>query len=256
MKITLLGTGTSQGIPVIGCSCRVCTSDDPRDVRRRASIAIESHGSTVIVDTSPDFRMQVIDAGINRLDAAVFTHPHADHLHGLDDIRGFNHVQRAPIPVYGDSRTLKVIRESFRYIFEGTNHGGGLPEITTNEITGPFEAGGISFEPLEVLHGPVPILGFRFGRAAYVTDASFIPDETLKKLGGLDLLILNALRWQPHSTHFSIQESVEIAQQLAAKRTLLTHVCHQVMHAEGNQALPETVSFAYDGLVVELEDDT
>ena len=210
MKITFLGTGTSQGIPVIACRCEVCTSSDPRDVRRRASIALEHGNTTVIIDTSPDFRMQVLDARITHLDAVLFTHPHADHLHGLDDIRGFNHVQHHAIPVWGDAKTLAVIRESFRYIFEAPNHGGGLPEITLNEISGQIRVGVLEFEPLEVFHGPVPILGFRCGNVAYITDASKVPDATMERLVGLDILVLNALRWQPHSTHLSIGESVAL----------------------------------------------
>ncbi len=250
MKITFLGTGTSQGIPVIGCRCPVCQSDDRRDVRRRASIAIENGDTTVIIDTSPDFRMQVIDAGIAHLDAVLFTHPHADHLHGLDDIRGFNHVQRHPIPVWGSAMTLAVIREAFRYIFEAPNHGGGLPEITLNEITGPICIGDMKFEPLKVFHGPVPILGFRFADVAYITDASRLPQETLEKLCGLDILILNALRWEPHSTHLSIGEAVSLARSLEARRSYFTHVCHRVAHRDVEAALPDQTHLAHDGLVL------
>jgi len=253
MKITFLGTGTSQGIPVIGCRCPVCTSSDPRDVRRRASIAVQEGPVTVIIDTSPDFRMQVLDAGINHLDAVLFTHPHADHLHGLDDIRGFNHIQHHPIPVYGDAATLSVIRESFRYIFEATDHGGGLPEIILTEITGPVRVGGIVFEPLEVYHGPVPILAYRFADVAYITDASRVGEAAMERLKGLDILILNALRWEPHNTHFSIGESVALAERLGASRVYFTHVCHRVLHAQGEAAVPENMHFAYDGLVVESE---
>lgn len=251
MKITFLGTGTSQGVPVIGCRCEVCTSGDPRNVRRRASVAVEEGDTTVIIDTSPDFRMQVIDAGIMHLDAVLFTHPHADHLHGLDDIRGFNHVQHHAIPVWGDARTLAVIRETFRYIFEAPNHGGGLPEITLNEISGAVRVGPIEFEPLEVFHGPLPILGFRFGDVAYITDASKVPEATMERLGGLDILVLNALRREPHSTHLSIGESVAVARRLAARRTYFTHVCHRVSHAEAEASVPENMHFAYDGLAVE-----
>lgn len=256
MKITFLGTGTSQGIPVIGCGCEVCKSGDPRDERLRASIAVEDSGSTVIIDTSPDFRAQVLAADITRLDAVLYTHPHADHLHGLDDIRGFNHVQHHPIPCYGDRRTLEVIRESFRYIFEAPNHGGGLPEISLSEVTGPFVAAGIEFEPLEVFHGPVPILGYRFGAAAYITDASAIPEESMARLAGLDVLILNTLRLAPHPTHFSLDESVETARALAPRRTYFTHMCHRLKHAATDAALPELMHLAYDGLSVEVRCDT
>jgi len=198
--------------------------------------------------------MQVLDANIRRLDAVLFTHAHADHLHGLDDIRGFNHVQRHAIPCYGDARTLKIVRESFRYIFEAENFGGGLPEITLNQVTVPFVAAGIEFEPLLVMHGPVPILGYRFGRSAYVTDASSIPEETIERLRGLDVLILNALRYEPHPTHLSVAESVEIAKRVAPKATYFTHICHRLVHAEAQAALPDSVYFSYDGLVVEVPD--
>ena len=254
MRITFLGTGTSQGIPVIGCACVVCRSADPKDKRRRASVAIESKGRTVIIDTTPEFRLQVLDAGITRLDGVLLTHAHADHLHGLDDIRGFNHVQNHPIPCFGDRDTLQVVRETFRYIFEGTNFGGGLPEITLNEVKGPFTAGGILFEPIEVFHGPVKILGYRFGRAAYVTDASAIPEQSVRKLQDLDILVLNALRYEPHPTHFSVGESVELAARLRAQRTCFTHICHRLSHAEASAALPAAVEFAYDGLVVDVGD--
>jgi len=255
MKITFLGSGTSQGVPVIGCDCAVCGSADPRDKRRRASIAIESRGTTVIIDTTPEFRLQVIDAGIRHLDAVLFTHAHADHLHGLDDIRGFNHVQHHPIACFGDAYTLEVVRESFRYIFEGTNYGGGLPEITLEEVRGPFAVGALSFEPLEVFHGPARILGYRFGRAAYITDASRIPENTMARLGGLDVLVLNALRYDPHPTHFSIGESVGVAKRLSPGATYFTHICHHILHEKASGELPAGVHLAYDGLAVEAADE-
>lgn len=254
MKITILGSGTSQGIPVIACNCRVCHSSDPRDKRRRASVAIESNGRIIIVDTTPEFRLQVLDAGIKRLDAVLLTHAHADHLHGLDDIRGYNHMQHESIPCHGDTHTLAIVRESFRYIFEGTNYGGGLPEIDLVEVKGPFNAGGMEIEPIEVLHGPIGILGYRFGAAAYVTDASSIPSESLARLKGLDVLILNALRYEPHPTHLSVGESVALARNLGAKRTYFTHICHRLMHSEASRSLPTGVEFAYDGLVLEVPD--
>jgi phosphoribosyl 1,2-cyclic phosphate phosphodiesterase len=254
VKITFLGTGTSQGVPVIACNCRVCRSADPRDKRRRASIAVEAGGRTLIVDTTPEFRLQVLDAGITRLDAVLLTHAHADHLHGLDDIRGFNHMQLESIPCYGDAYTLGIVRESFRYIFEGTNYGGGLPEIDLVEVKGNFNAGGISVEPVEVFHGPMKILGYRFGRAAYITDASSIPADSLARLGDLDVLIINALRYEPHPTHLSVGESVALARNLGAKKTHFTHICHRLMHAEASRSLPPGVDFAYDGLTLEVPD--
>ncbi len=252
MKLTFLGTGTSTGVPLLGCDCAVCTSKDIHDNRTRPSLLLEFDGKSLVIDTTPDFRFQALRENLRRVDAVVFTHAHADHVLGLDDVRPYYFHQKTPIPVYADDRCMTGLRRVFPYIFEQNYSGGGILKIDPHRIDGPFNVCGEELIPLHVLHGTLPILGFRFGKAAYVTDFSEIPEETLRLLEGLDLLILDALREKPHPTHSSLQQSVSLVEKLKPNRALFTHIAHEMGHASANAILPPHVRLAYDGLKVEL----
>ena len=280
LKITFLGTGTSHGVPMIGCACDVCRSTDPRDRRTRPSILIERRqdgmgresgdaapagfpglGSpvadavhTILVDTSTDLRAQALAQGLTRVDAILFTHSHADHILGLDEVRRFNVLQKGPMPCYGDQRTLDDLRKTFGYIFDkATRPGGGTPQILLTRIVGPFSLGGIEILPVPIFHGPRPILGFRLGTFAYLTDCSRIPDESWPLLGGVRTLVIDALRERPHPTHFSVGEALEAVARVAPERAFFTHVCHDLPHAATCARLPRGVELAYDGLVLEIQ---
>ena len=249
MKITMLGTGTSHGVPMIACTCAVCRSTDPRDKRTRPSIALAFGGHTILIDTSPEMRLQLVAAGIMRVDAVLYTHTHADHIHGIDDLRRFSESRPSGVPVYGTASTLADIRVRFPYIFAHHGQfGGGLPSLDLHEITGPFTLYGQKFLPVHVLHGELPVLGFRVGTFAYVTDCSYIPPESKEALRNLDVLVLDALRRQPHPTHFSLDQAIAVAQELQPRRTYLTHLTHDISHAEISAILPPGISLAYDGL--------
>jgi len=251
-RITVLGSGTSTGVPAIGCDCAVCRSTDPHDRRTRPSILIEpENGPTILVDTSTDLREQALTNHIRRVDAILFTHTHADHVFGLDDVRRFNHMQRTAIPCYGDAGTLASLRRMFSYVFEpSTQIGGGLPQLTLTEVTGPFSIDGVEIVPIPVFHGALPVLGYRIGSFAYLTDCNRIPDASWPLLYGVRTLILDALRHRPHSTHFSVSESLEVVARIGAERAYFTHICHDLPHAETNAHLPAGVQLAYDGLVL------
>ena len=251
MRVTFLGTGTSRGVPVIGCDCRICTSSDPRNKRCRSSVLIEGE-VTVVIDTSVDFRQQMLRCGTRKLDAVVFTHPHMDHILGLDDVYPFNLWAKKSIPAYASQDTLEEIRMTFRHLFKEKRYP-GIPEIELVPIEGNFQIGDLVFEPIEVMHGRLPVLGFRIGKFAYVTDVSHIPDKAARQLSGVEYLVLDGLRYKSHPTHFSIPEAVEAAAQLNAKQTFLIHMSHEVDHEEGNAMLPESVRLSYDGQVLEVE---
>lgn len=254
MRLTFLGSGTSNGIPVIGCDCAVCRSDDPRDKRTRPSVVIERDGARVLVDTTPELRLQMIREEIASVDAIVFTHEHADHIYGLDDVRVFSMRQRRAMPVYGPPRVLDALRKAFGYIFaEGPMTGGGRPQLELVPIDGPFEAAGIPFEPIPVWHGELPVMAYRIDDLAYVTDVSRIDPPQMERLRGLDVLVLDALRERPHPTHYSVAEAVAVVEELRPRRTYLTHICHDMGHAQMGGRLPPGVELAYDGLVVEVE---
>ena len=210
MRVTVLGSGTSHGVPMIGCACEVCTSDDPRDRRSRPSIVVALDAGTILVDTAPELRLQAIANGLRRVDAVLFTHTHADHVHGIDDLRAFNALQRGAIPIYGSPASMRDIRARFDYIFVHTFVGGGIPMLDLHPVEGPFTLLGQEIVPITVLHGSLPVYADRFGRFAYVTDCSSIPDASMEQLGGLDVLILDALRRQPHPTHFNIAQALEV----------------------------------------------
>jgi phosphoribosyl 1,2-cyclic phosphate phosphodiesterase len=253
LKITILGSGTSHGVPMIGCLCRVCTSTDPRDKRTRPSIVVGIGERNILIDTSPELRLQLVANGILHIDSVLYTHGHADHVHGVDDLRRFNEQIHGPVPVYGDRDLLKDLERRFPYIFAHQFVGGGIPSLELHEITGPFDLYGQHIVPVPVWHGRTPVLGFRFGRFAYVTDTSEIPEQSMALLGGLDVLILDALRIEPHPTHFNFAQALEVVSILRPKRTYFTHLTHTTLHAETEPTLPEGVFLAYDGLRLEVE---
>jgi phosphoribosyl 1,2-cyclic phosphate phosphodiesterase len=253
LTITVLGSGTSVGVPTIGCRCRVCTSEDPRDRRLRPSVLLRYDGRAVVIDTTPDFRQQALGAGLERLDAVLFTHSHADHIMGLDDVRPFNQRQRTSIPIYGAPEALEVIHRVFEYIFDRRPSESSVPRLQAHALDGrAFDLFGLSIVPIPLRHGRAQIYGYRFGRAAYLTDHSAIPEQSLEKLAGLDVLFLDALRHRPHPTHTTLERALRYVEQLAPSRAFLTHICHEVPHEETERALPENVRLAYDGLEIEV----
>lgn len=253
MKVNFLGTGTSQGVPVIGCTCPVCTSLDFRDQRFRSSIHIEMDGVSLVVDTGPDFRIQMLRAGIRKLDAVLFTHEHKDHTAGLDDIRPFNFLQKKDMPIFGRAHVLEQIKREFAYIFSGKKYP-GVPLVAPVEIDdNPFQFEGIQIIPIPVMHYKLPVLGFRIGDFTYITDANFIPEESIDLIRGSEILVLNALQKEPHISHFTLDEAVAMARRIGAKQTYFTHISHRLgLHAQTVDELPEGIALAYDGLTVTL----
>ncbi|MEM6630050.1 MAG: MBL fold metallo-hydrolase [Bacteroidota bacterium] len=256
MKFIFTGTGTSQGIPVIGCTCEVCKSTDIRDKRLRTSGILQGNETTLVFDTGPDFRQQMLRHNINVLDAVVFTHQHKDHTAGLDDVRAYNFILRRKMPIYADELTRIHLHKEYYYIFEPTDYP-ALPQLEINLIDPdkPFEVGEFQLIPIKIIHGRLPILGYRIGKFAYITDASFIPEDSLEKLQGLDVLVLNALRKKAHPSHFTLQQAIEMVAQIQPKAAYFTHISHFMgthasVEAEG---LPEGVSLAYDGLEITID---
>ncbi len=255
MKVTFLGTATSSGLPVIGCDCDVCRSPDPRNHRYRASVLMQWDEHRVVVDTGPEFRLQVIRAGLRRLDAVLLTHEHADHIFGLDDVRFFSAQCAGPLPLYAEERTARAVRESFPYIFNGRDTPGTFrPSIAIRTVEGPFELFGRTVTPIRVMHGEMPITAYRVGGFAYATDVSAIPEESEEALRGLDTLVIGALRRWPHPTHFTLQEALEAIERLAPGRAYLTHIGHDLEHEEISATLPPNVALSYDGLEIETAD--
>ena len=253
MRVTLLGTGTSQGVPVIGCSCEVCRSVDYRDKRLRVSVHLQVEGKSIIIDSGPDFRQQVLRERIRTLDALVFTHEHKDHTAGLDDIRAYNFIQHKDMPVYGEDRVLEQLKREFSYIFSGIQYP-GIPRVALYPITEePFEVEGIRFIPIRVKHYKLPILGFRVGDFTYITDANYISEEEKEKVRGSKVIVLNALRHEPHISHFSLQEAVALLEDLQPERAYLTHISHLMgLHREVELTLPDFIRLGYDGLQLEV----
>ena len=255
LRITVLGSGTSMGVPTVGCHCEVCSSNDPRDNRLRPSILVSYGGRNVLVDTTPDFRTQALRAKINRLDAVLFTHEHADHIMGLDDVRPFNFRQKSSIPIFGSKDTLSAIRRSFQYIFDDRNAQSSIPKLDVHTLDGTsFDLFGLEIVPLRLWHGRGEVFGYRFGAAAYLTDHSEIPKEALDQLRGLDVLFLDALRHKPHPTHSTVERSMAISEGLNPRRTYFTHICHELPHARTESALPPHIRLAYDGLEITVGD--
>jgi phosphoribosyl 1,2-cyclic phosphate phosphodiesterase len=262
MKIRLLGCGTSTGVPVIGCDCAVCTSDEPRNRRTRASILVEAEGAgdgpvNILIDSSTDLRAQALRENVRRIDAVLYTHHHADHIHGIDELRSFNRIQdEETIPCYGDAGTMSRISEYFKYIFGTTGakneEGGWKPNLSCHSIDGPFDVRGVRILPLDVKHGEATILAFRIKNLAYLTDCSSLPDEAAKLLDGVDLLIVGALRDVPHPSHFSVRQALEAGARIGARRTILTHLGHSIDYRETSLTLPKNAELAYDGMTIEL----
>jgi phosphoribosyl 1,2-cyclic phosphate phosphodiesterase len=250
LKITVLGSGTSVGVPTIGCDCKVCTSQDPRDNRLRPSILVSYEGHNVLIDTTPDFRTQALRARITRLDAVIFTHAHADHIMGLDDVRPFNFRQKGHIPIFAAPETMAALQRSFPYVFDGAARNTNLPQLEPRCIEAPFDVCGVEFVPVPILHGPQTILGFRFGGAAYLTDHSAIPPASMELLHQLDVLFLDALRYKPHPTHSTVDQSIRTVEQLQPRRTFFTHICHDLGHERAESLLPPHIRLAYDGLEI------
>lgn len=257
LAITVLGSGTSSGVPTIGCTCNVCRSTDPHDTRLRPSILIRhTHDAgvarNVLIDTTPDFRAQMLTHRIERIDAIVYTHAHADHILGMDDVRPYNSRQ-GRIPMFAAPDTFEVIRRVFTYAFEPKNRGTYIPQLDVNLIDDdPFDVCGLRFEPIPVMHGKEKIYGFRFANAAYLTDHSEVPESSIAKLNGLDVLFLDALRHKPHPTHSTLATSIESARRIGANRTYFTHMSHDVPHAATSETLPPGIFLAYDGLEIEV----
>lgn len=252
MKITLLGTGTSQGVPVIACNCEVCVSSNPRDKRLRCSVLVEANGKVIVIDSGPDFRYQMLRENVKQLDGIVYTHEHKDHVAGLDDIRAFNYVQKRAIDLYATDNVQQTLKREFQYVFDGTNYP-GLPEVNINTITNaPFSAAGIQFTPFEVMHHNLPVLGFRIGDFVYLTDANYISETERNKIRGAKVLVINALRRETHLSHFTLAEALEIIDDLKPEMAYLTHISHQLgLHDEVEKELPANVRLAYDGLTIE-----
>ena len=264
LRVTVLGSGTSHGVPAIGCDCDVCRSVDARDKRTRPSILIEIGAQprtpfaaavrSILVDTSTDLRAQALAHDVRRVDALLFTHTHADHVFGIDEVRRFNQMQKATIPCFASGDTLSSLRRMFAYIFEPPAQvGGGLPQLSLFRLAGAFSLGGVEIVPVPLFHGTLPVLGFRIGSFAYLTDCNRIPEESFALLAGVRTLIIDALRHRPHSTHFSVTEATAAAARIGATRTWFTHICHDLGHVATCASLPPGVELAYDGLVIDVE---
>lgn len=251
IELMFLGSGTSAGIPMVGCKCRVCTSSDPHDKRTRCSVVVSYEGAKVLIDVTPELRLQCVADGVDWIDSVVMTHAHADHVMGMDDLRRFNSIKNGPLDVWMDQRTWVGVERCFGYCFN-TNPDPRVfrPQLVHRPITGDFDIAGRRWTPIPLIHGDAPILGFRVGDVAYCTDASGIPDESWPLLEGLDLLVIDALQPKKHPTHFTIGEALEVVDRVKPRQTFFTHMSHQVMHREIDPTLPTGVRLAYDGLRV------
>ncbi len=253
MNILFLGSGTSTGIPSLCCNCSVCRSGNIKNKRLRSSILVRNKGNHILIDTSTDLRQQCLTNNITHINQVLYTHHHADHVHGIDELRSFNHFNKVVIPCYGNKETIHEIKNNFNYIFDETTQvGGGLPKLTLNIIDNKsFNLGGVSITPLDIIHGKLTILGYRFNKCAYITDCCEIPRESKNQLHNLDTLILNALGFDPHPTHFSLSQALTTVEELKPKRTILTHINHKFDHSKVSLELPMGVELAYDGMTVE-----
>ena len=253
MKITFLGTGTSQGVPVIGCNCEVCQSDDERDKRLRTSVLIEKEDKTIVIDSGPDFRQQMLRADVKNLTAVLFTHQHKDHVAGLDDVRAFNYIHKRKIDVYAERRVQKALKREFAYIFAVYSYP-GIPKIKMHRIDeNPFEIEGIKIEPVRLMHHKLPILGFKIENFAYLTDVKTIPEKEFKKLENTDYLVITALRKEKHISHMNLEEALHVIERIKPANAFLIHMSHKFgLHAKEELLLPKNVRIAYDGLAIEI----
>lgn len=253
MKITFLGTGTSQGVPIIACQCPICLSNNPKDNRLRSSLLFQMHNGNLVIDSGPDFRQQMLRQQVTDLRALLFTHGHKDHTAGMDDIRAFNYILQKPIDIYADATTIQVLKKDFDYAFSEKKYP-GVPELEIHEITNqPFYIDQTLITPIEVLHYKLPVYGFRINDFTYITDANYISETEKNKIKGSRILVLNALRKEPHISHFSLSEAISLAQEIGAEQTYFTHISHQLgLHDEVQSQLPENIYLAYDGLTIEI----
>jgi len=254
LTLTILGSGTSTGIPVIGCACEVCRSKDPRNQRTRCSALLSFRDHNILIDTATDLRQQMLREEICHIDAVLYTHVHADHLHGIDDLRVFTRRNEPAIPLYGSTATLRQIRQNFSYIFDPVTQPGYIPQLVTCPVASSFTIAGLSIIPVPLLHGSMEVFGYRIGSLAYLTDCNGIPETSLRLLDGIEVLILDGLRLKPHKTHFNVQQAVAMAQRIGAEQTWLTHLSHEINHPLHEKELPPGVGFAYDGqqIVIDL----
>jgi len=252
MKVTILGSGTSCGVPMIGCKCEVCTSTNPRNKRLRSSALIQTDSATFLIDCGPDFRQQALTHNITHIDAIFLTHSHSDHVAGIDDLRIFNFLQGAPMKIFASPDVLKDIKKRYDYTFNPPQIGGGVPELELHPVTAPFDFMGTHVTPLPIMHGKIPILGYRFDNFTYITDASYITEKTIEKIQNTQVLVLNALRREPHETHFSLGEALEVARRIAPRQTYFTHISHRLEHEATNHSLPPNAQLAYDGLIIKV----
>ena len=252
MKITFLGTGTSYGVPMVGCECRVCTSENPKNSRTRSSIIISVGEYNILIDAATELRIQCLKNGVKRLDAVLLTHSHADHVLGFDDLRHFNRIQKTNIPVYGSAETVNSVYNMFSYAFKEVSSNGSKPKVTLIPIDGTINLSGKEIIPVDVMHGQEKVTAYRFDKFAYVTDVSQIPQDSVEKLMGLDVLIIAALRNTPHEKHFSIEQAISVVSTLKPKQTFFTHIAHDIEHEETDKTLPSGIKLAYDGLSTEV----
>lgn len=252
----MLGSGTSMGVPTIGCDCAVCRSDDPRDQRTRPSVMIEWNGHGIVIDSGPDFRQQAVRLRIHRLDAVLYTHGHADHILGLDDLRPLTYPRvtgGSRLPLYARPETARILRSVFKYVFDDNYKYGGIAKVELREIDGPFELLDLQVIPIPVMHGDAEIVGYRIGRFAYLTDFNTVPDSSIEMLKGVEVVFLDALRHEPHPTHSTVAHSLQVASRIGAAQTFFTHIAHDLAHEATNQTLPKGVQLAYDGLRINVD---
>lgn len=255
MLIKFLGTGTSHGVPVIGCTCKTCLSDNPKNKRMRSSLFLNVNNTDILIDTSPELRLQMLANNIENVDLVLFTHAHADHIMGFDDIRVINWQKGRPVPCYGQKNTLDKIKEAFDYIFDPPQIGGGIPQVSFHSIDSEFSFQNIPIIPLPVKHGKLDVFGYKIYNMAYITDCSYIPESTFELLDDIDLLIIDALRFKEHPTHMNLEQAIQIAEKFDLKKAYFTHISHEIEHEEVNKILPDNIELAYDGLQIDLENE-